>query len=67
MPPYLTSFNDKSMIPTPKIMQDETFGPVMPVMEYRTGDEAVRLANDTYFGLSAAVIAGTVEEAREEI
>jgi acyl-CoA reductase-like NAD-dependent aldehyde dehydrogenase len=47
-----------------KIMQDETFGPVMPVMKYRTEDDAVRLANDTYFGLSAAVIAGTVEEAR---
>jgi succinate-semialdehyde dehydrogenase / glutarate-semialdehyde dehydrogenase len=47
-----------------KIMRDETFGPVMPVMKYRTEDEAVRLANDTYFGLSAAVIAGTVEEAR---
>lgn len=46
------------------IMRDETFGPVMPVMKYRTEDEAVRLANDTYFGLSAAVIAGTEEEAR---
>src|SRR5690348_18000179 len=31
---------------------------------YRTEDDAVRLANDTYFGLSAAVIAGTAEEAR---
>ncbi len=47
-----------------KIMIDETFGPVMPVMKYSTEDEAVRLANDTYFGLSAAVIAGTEEEAR---
>jgi succinate-semialdehyde dehydrogenase / glutarate-semialdehyde dehydrogenase len=47
-----------------KIMKDETFGPVMPVMKFRTEDEAVRLANDTYFGLSAAVIAGTKEEAR---
>ena len=47
-----------------QIMRDETFGPVMPVMAYRTADEAVRLANDTTFGLSAAVIAGTVEEAR---
>lgn len=47
-----------------KIMRDETFGPVMPVMKYRTEDEAVRLANDTYYGLSAAVIAGTEEEAR---
>jgi succinate-semialdehyde dehydrogenase / glutarate-semialdehyde dehydrogenase len=47
-----------------KIMKDETFGPVMPVMRYRTEDDAVRLANDTYFGLSAAVIAGTQDEAR---
>jgi succinate-semialdehyde dehydrogenase/glutarate-semialdehyde dehydrogenase len=47
-----------------KIMIDETFGPVMPVMKYGTEDEAVRLANDTYFGLSAAVIAGTEREAR---
>jgi succinate-semialdehyde dehydrogenase/glutarate-semialdehyde dehydrogenase len=47
-----------------KIMKDETFGPVMPVMSYSTENEAVRLANDTYFGLSAAVIAGVEDEAR---
>ena len=47
-----------------KLMRDETFGPVMPVMAYSTADEAVALANDTYFGLSAAVMAGTEEEAR---
>jgi acyl-CoA reductase-like NAD-dependent aldehyde dehydrogenase len=46
-----------------KIMREETFGPVMPVMRYRTEDEAVELANDTEYGLSAAVIAGTPEEA----
>jgi succinate-semialdehyde dehydrogenase / glutarate-semialdehyde dehydrogenase len=47
-----------------KIMRDETFGPVMPVMRYRTEEEAVRLANDSYYGLSAAVVGGTEEEAR---
>jgi succinate-semialdehyde dehydrogenase / glutarate-semialdehyde dehydrogenase len=47
-----------------KVMRDETFGPVMPVMKYGTEEEAVALANDTYFGLSAAVIAGTKEEAQ---
>ncbi|MGH8148426.1 MAG: aldehyde dehydrogenase family protein [Steroidobacteraceae bacterium] len=47
-----------------KIMRDETFGPVMPVMRYRTEEEAVALANDTYYGLSAAVIAGSDSEAR---
>jgi acyl-CoA reductase-like NAD-dependent aldehyde dehydrogenase len=47
-----------------KLMRDETFGPVLPVMAYRTEDEAVALANDTYFGLSAAVMAGSEAEAR---
>jgi acyl-CoA reductase-like NAD-dependent aldehyde dehydrogenase len=45
------------------IMRDETFGPVIPVMKYRTEEEAVALANDTEFGLSAAVISGDAEEA----
>jgi len=48
---------------TMKIMRDETFGPVMPVMKYTTIDEAIELANDTDYGLSAAVIAGALEEA----
>lgn len=46
------------------IMREETFGPVLPVMAYDTPDEAVALANDTMFGLSAAVIGGDVDEAR---
>ncbi|MEZ6022140.1 MAG: aldehyde dehydrogenase family protein [Hyphomonadaceae bacterium] len=46
------------------LMMEETFGPVIPVMAFDTADEAVELANDTSFGLSAAVIAGTVEEAK---
>jgi acyl-CoA reductase-like NAD-dependent aldehyde dehydrogenase len=49
---------------TMKLMTDETFGPVIPVMTYRTVDEAVALANDSEFGLSAAVFAGTLDEAR---
>lgn len=46
-----------------KVMTDETFGPVMPVMRFHTVDEAVALANEGIYGLSAAVIAGTLEEA----
>jgi len=46
------------------VMRDETFGPVIPVMPYDSVDEVIDLANDTIFGLSAAVIAGTEEEAR---
>lgn len=47
-----------------KVMTEETFGPVMPVMAFRTVAEAVQLANDTVYGLSGAVFAGTLEEAR---
>jgi acyl-CoA reductase-like NAD-dependent aldehyde dehydrogenase len=45
-----------------KVMKDETFGPVVPVMKVRDADEAVRLANDTRYGLSASVFAGTSDE-----
>jgi succinate-semialdehyde dehydrogenase / glutarate-semialdehyde dehydrogenase len=45
------------------LMREETFGPILPVMPYRTVDEAVALANDTEFGLTASVIAGSEDEA----
>ncbi len=45
------------------LMREETFGPVLPLMAFDTVEEAVALANDTEFGLSAAVFAGTLEEA----
>ena len=38
------------------VMRDETFGPIVPIIAFDTEEEAVRLANDTEFGLSAAVI-----------
>ena len=47
---------------TMRIMTDETFGPVLPVMPFDTVDEAVGLANDSRYGLSASVFAGTEEE-----
>jgi acyl-CoA reductase-like NAD-dependent aldehyde dehydrogenase len=36
-----------------RIMREETFGPAIPIMTYRTFDEAIRLANDSPFGLGA--------------
>jgi acyl-CoA reductase-like NAD-dependent aldehyde dehydrogenase len=45
------------------IMSEETFGPVVPVAVFDTVEEALDLANGTAFGLSAAVLAGTAEEA----
>jgi acyl-CoA reductase-like NAD-dependent aldehyde dehydrogenase len=37
------------------IMRDETFGPVLPVMTFKTDNEAIKLANDSVYGLTASV------------
>jgi acyl-CoA reductase-like NAD-dependent aldehyde dehydrogenase len=37
------------------IMREETFGPVLPVMAFDSDEEAVRLANDSEYGLAASV------------
>ncbi|MGC1309859.1 MAG: aldehyde dehydrogenase family protein [Phormidesmis sp.] len=58
-PTVLTQVNH-----TMKIMTAETFGPIMPVMPFATVTEAINLANDTPYGLSAAVFAGSVAEAQ---
>ncbi|MGE0067692.1 MAG: aldehyde dehydrogenase family protein [Solirubrobacterales bacterium] len=38
-----------------KVMRDETFGPVVGVMKVRDTEEALRLANDSRYGLSGSV------------
>jgi succinate-semialdehyde dehydrogenase/glutarate-semialdehyde dehydrogenase len=38
-----------------RIMREETFGPVLPVMAFDTDDEAVQLANDSEYGLAASI------------
>jgi acyl-CoA reductase-like NAD-dependent aldehyde dehydrogenase len=38
-----------------KVMRDETFGPVVGVMKVKDTEEAIRLANDTRYGLSGSV------------
>lgn len=48
---------------TMRLMREETFGPIIPVMAVDGAEEAVALANDTDFGLSAAVFAGSEAEA----
>jgi succinate-semialdehyde dehydrogenase / glutarate-semialdehyde dehydrogenase len=38
------------------VMTEESFGPILPVMAYASLEQAITLANDSEFGLSAAVI-----------
>jgi acyl-CoA reductase-like NAD-dependent aldehyde dehydrogenase len=38
-----------------RAMQEETFGPTLPIATFRTEEEAIRLANDSEFGLTASV------------
>ena len=50
-PPTVITECDHSM----KVASEETFGPVVAVMRFKTEDEALRLANDSPYGLGASV------------
>jgi betaine-aldehyde dehydrogenase len=39
-----------------RLMKEETFGPVIPLMAYKDFDEAIALANDCQYGLGASLI-----------
>jgi acyl-CoA reductase-like NAD-dependent aldehyde dehydrogenase len=45
------------------IAQEEIFGPVLSVLPYDTEDEAIRIANDTIYGLAGGVWSGDPERA----
>lgn len=51
--------------PDMAIMREECFGPVAAICKVRDFDEAIRLANDSEFGLGASVFTTSLEEAME--
>jgi acyl-CoA reductase-like NAD-dependent aldehyde dehydrogenase len=48
---------------TMRVMSEETFGPVVGIMKVSGDDEAVRLMNDSEYGLTAAIFSRDVEAA----
>jgi len=47
-----------------KVMRDETFGPVLPIMIFKTDAEAIRLANDSLYGLTASVFTSNIDRGK---
>eukprot|EP00479_Gromia_sphaerica_P012337 TRINITY_DN646_c0_g1_i3.p1 TRINITY_DN646_c0_g1~~TRINITY_DN646_c0_g1_i3.p1 ORF type:complete len:132 (-),score=31.77 TRINITY_DN646_c0_g1_i3:143-538(-) len=57
-PTLFTDVNDDM-----KIVKEEIFGPVGVILKFKTEEEAIRRANDTEFGLAAAVFTQNVSKA----
>lgn len=45
-----------------EIIQEEIFGPVLPIMTYSDFDEVIELANDTEYGLSSSIFSENLHE-----
>ncbi|MFH0772861.1 MAG: aldehyde dehydrogenase family protein [bacterium] len=51
--------------PNMKVWYEEVFGPVLPIVSFKTDEEAIKLANDTEYGLGAVVCASNVSRAED--
>jgi succinate-semialdehyde dehydrogenase/glutarate-semialdehyde dehydrogenase len=47
-----------------KVWQEEVFGPILPIVTFETDDQAIKLANDTKYGLGSYVFTEDKEKAK---
>ncbi|MTV81837.1 aldehyde dehydrogenase [Secundilactobacillus folii] len=47
-----------------EIVQDEIFGPVLPIVTFKTLDEAIDMANDSDFGLTSSIFTNNIDNAQ---
>jgi len=47
------------------VAREEIFGPVLSILEYEDSDEAIKIANDTDYGLAAGVFTNNIDQATE--
>ncbi|CAM6124684.1 unnamed protein product [Calypogeia fissa] len=47
-----------------RIMKEEVFGPILNIMKFSTDEEAIKLANDSDFGLGSSVFSGNKRRAK---
>jgi succinate-semialdehyde dehydrogenase/glutarate-semialdehyde dehydrogenase len=60
LPTILTNVNFKM-----RILKEEVFGPVLPIISFKNIREAIKMANDTDYGLSAEIYTSDLKKAKE--
>ncbi|KPI85031.1 putative aldehyde dehydrogenase [Leptomonas seymouri] len=51
--------------PSMRVMREETFGPILPVVPFKTEEEAIQLANDCNLALTSSVFSRNTKHAKE--
>ena len=49
------------------VYDEEVFGPVLPIISFKTEEEAIQIANDTRYGLGASIFTKDIEKAKRII